>query len=150
MIKLSMVSVCMVALALVAGCGGDECEGACECTGSSCACPDSGDCLVDCVGDCDLQCSGSGNCDFACGAGCVASCTGSGDCLVAVGDDSSVSCPGQGGCDVRCAGDCSVSCPGSGVCTVDCEPGSVCEISGCNSAPASCPDDIQVCGGPCP
>jgi hypothetical protein len=140
-----------VAALLASGCGnGEGCEGACECVGSECVCPASGDCVVDCIDDCDLQCAGSGNCDFVCGDLCSASCTGSGECLVTVGDDSDVSCTGSGGCEVECHGDCTVACPGSGACTVYCAPGIACDITGCSDSVQSCPEEVLVCGTSCP
>jgi hypothetical protein len=138
-----------VVLALVS-CGGGGTQGEVECSGADCVCPGTGDCLVDCISDCNLQCAGSGRCDFECGAGCDVACTGSGPCIVTVGDDSNVSCPGSGGCDVACNGDCNVACPGSGDCIVRCAPGAVCNISMCSGSVTSCPDGISVCGGPCP
>jgi hypothetical protein len=148
---LSFLFVVAAALAAIQ-CGGhdDVCEGACECSGLECTCPDEGDCYVDCISDCALDCAGSGNCEFECGAACDVACTGSGECLVTVGDDSTVSCPGSGGCDVVCLGDCDVSCPGQGTCIVDCEPGFVCNLTDCSGSAESCPDDVQVCGGGCP
>jgi len=138
----------LASFALV-GCEGSACEGDCVCRGAECACPSSGDCRVDCAGDCDLACTGSGNCDFTCGAGCLATCPGSGECLVDVGVGSRVTCTGSGNCDVACAGDCVVECPGSGDCVMRCAPGAVCTFERCES-PMECPDGVSVCGGRCP
>jgi hypothetical protein len=131
-------------------CGGSDCEGACECVGSECACPDSGDCYIDCVDECDLTCSGSGNCEFYCDDLCLVDCTGSGECLVSTGDDSDITCTGSGGCDVDCDGDCNITCPGQGVCTVHCEPEFECNIDSCPGSVTECPDGVQVCNGNCP
>lgn len=144
MIRSILVSITLV----LAACGGDGAEGDVECSGAECVCPGTGDCLVDCTADCDLQCAGSGSCDFLCGADCDVACTGSGACVVTVGDGGFVACPGSGGCDVVCDGDCDVECPGSGECLVQCAPGAICSLSRCS--PVSCPNDIDVCNGPCP
>ena len=133
-----------------AGCDGSVCEGDCECVGADCVCPASGDCLIDCTADCDLQCAGSGSCDFMCGPSCATACTGSGECVVDVGDLSTVRCTGSGDCDVSCAGDCTVSCPGSGDCLVRCLPGFDCLVEDCGSGAAECPDGVIVCGAACP
>ncbi len=132
-----------------ASCGDDdECVGACECRGAECVCPSTGDCLVQCVADCDLQCAGSGACDFECGDGCAASCTGSGECEVDVGAASTVSCTGSGDCDVACHGDCTVRCPGSGDCILRCEAGADCTMEACASDVTECPDGrTRICGG---
>ena len=146
----------LVALAFVlslAACGSDgECDGACECEADACICPSTGDCAVDCIGDCDLQCAGSGDCDFHCVDGCLAACTGSGHCLVDVGDDSAVDCTGSGGCEVICHGDCSVACPGSGECVVHCDPDleAACDFDSCSGSVVECPDGVLVCNGDCP
>jgi hypothetical protein len=154
-----LVAICLSGSALAAvflsfvgnaGCGGSECEGACECSGSDCVCPESGDCFIDCVDDCDLQCAGSGDCDFVCDDFCTATCSSSGECIVSMGDDSTASCTGSGDCDIHCNGDCAVACPGSGVCTVWCEPGFDCTLDPCSSNLQTCPDDVLVCGGSCP
>ena len=135
---------------ILAACGGDSPEGYVDCSGSSCVCPSSGDCAVDCSSACDLQCAGSGFCDFICGDDCLVACTGSGACLVDVGDDSSVACPGSGGCDVACHGDCTVACPGSGECIVRCDVGAICNLTSCSGSTNTCPNGVTVCGGPCP
>lgn len=149
---MKLAFIACLCLLCVAACDDhdDVCEGACECSGLDCACPDSGDCYIDCISDCALSCTGSGNCDFECGPGCDVACQGSGDCIVDVGDDGTVSCPGSGGCDVLCEGDCSVSCPGQGVCVARCAPGFACDLTDCSGNTMSCPDDIIVCGGGCP
>jgi hypothetical protein len=127
-----MKNILIACVLAVAGCGGENIQGHVECTGASCVCPSSGDCLVDCEGTCDLQCAGSGNCDFICDADCIVACTGSGVCVVDVGDESDVSCSGSGACIVRC------------------DPGFVCNISSCSGSTTSCPNGVSVCGGPCP
>src|SRR5690606_9937169 len=71
-----------------AACGSSSGDAVCQ--GSECQCPGSGDCQVDCRGDCDLACAGSGDCDFLCGDGCETTCSGSGECLLGVGDASTV------------------------------------------------------------
>jgi hypothetical protein len=145
----SKLIACASIVWLAVGCGGDGAEGDVECSGSSCVCPSTGDCLVDCTGDCDLQCAGSGACDFICGADCIVDCTGSGPCVVDVGDNSTVDCTGSGGCDVICFGDCSVSCPGSGTCVVECDAADAeCLLEGCEEV-VSCPDGTAVCNGSC-
>jgi hypothetical protein len=130
---------------------GDPVEGlTCDCSGTECVCPSSGDCAISCVSECVLQCAGSGNCTFHCAADCQASCTGSGNCTMVVGNGSTVSCTGSGDCDITCEADCTVSCPGQGTCTVYCQPGASCGIADCPNAPESCPDDVLVCNGTCP
>ena len=140
-----------MAAVAAAGCTNSGCEGACECRGTECACPSSGDCFVGCVGDCDLSCTGSGDCDFECTEGCQASCPGSGACVLDVGPVSSVSCTGSGGCDVLCQGDCDVECPGSGVCVVRCPVAdAVCTIERCSGDVIDCGGGVAVCNGSCP
>lgn len=146
--------VFVVTLTSFTGCGDDNdddesARGDVTCEGTSCQCPGTGDCDVDCHADCDLACTGSGDCAFACGAACQASCPGSGACFIDVGDASSVVCSGSGGCDVTCHGDCSVECPGSGECIVRCDAGHMCDIERCEDA-ITCPDGVQVCNGQCP
>jgi hypothetical protein len=150
MMKLLVSTVTLVAALFAGGCHGSECEGDCECRGTECQCPSSGDCLVDCAADCDLACTGSGDCDFVCGPDCAASCPGSGMCLLDVGAASSVSCTGSGGCDVACHGDCTVDCPGSGVCVARCAEGAVCTFDRCSGEVVECPGRVQVCNGSCP
>ena len=140
------------ALGAFMGCGDDEdgrVRGDAVCSGTECQCPGTGDCEIECRGDCDLACTGSGDCAFSCGAQCEAACPGSGACIVDVGGASSVSCSGSGGCDVTCRGDCTVDCPGSGPCTVRCAAGSDCELTRCEDV-VTCSDGIQVCNGACP
>jgi hypothetical protein len=150
------------ACALVGACGddpppddddctvGDPLEGpTCECSGTSCVCPSSGDCGIHCITDCDLQCAGSGSCDFDCTTGCDVACTGSGNCDVEVGGDSNVECTGSGDCDVTCTGDCTVKCPGSATCTVRCADDAACNVESCSGEVTSCPENVQVCNGGC-
>lgn len=145
------VPICLAALlaaAAIQGCG-DDSSGEFECRGSDCVCPSSGDCRIDCAGECDLRCAGSGACDFSCGDDCDVACTGSGPCAVSIGDAGDVACTGSGGCDVACGGDCAIDCPGSGACIARCEPGFTCTLQ-CPEGAASCPDGVQVCNRPCP
>ena len=149
MTRLTMTLGALLALApFLSSCGDDEeCVGACECRGSECQCPASGDCAVRCVADCDLECTGSGNCDFICGDGCFTGCRSSGECLVDVGATSTVDCTGSGNCDIACHGDCTVRCPGSGDCIVHCVEGAACNIEGCSGEVTECPDGITtICG----
>jgi hypothetical protein len=150
LLLLSLRSLLAAGLLLAAGCDASACEGDCECAGADCVCPATGDCLIDCTADCDLQCAGSGSCDFVCGPGCLAECTGSGSCVVDVGEASRVDCTGSGDCDVACHGDCTVSCPGSGDCVVRCDPGVDCTVERCEGPFTECPDGVVVCGGACP
>jgi hypothetical protein len=138
------------AVGTISGCSGSS--GDFECRGSACVCPSSGDCNVNCLGDCNLQCAGSGACGFTCGAGCVSACTGSGPCGVEVGAGSMISCTGSGGCDVICHGNCTIRCPGSGECAGACapdSPGCVIEIQQCNGQVNQCAAGAKVCGGNC-
>jgi hypothetical protein len=124
----------------------------CECIGSDCICPSSGDCAIYCVDNCSLQCAGSGSCDFLCDAACDVKCTGSGNCVSEVPHGSKVACTGSGDCDVLCHGDCSVACPGSGTCTVTCAPGAICdlEITNCEGVEECAGGSTLVCNGGCP
>lgn len=115
-------------------------DGHCECEGSDCICPASGDCDIECTADCDLQCAASGNCTFACGDACVTACTGSGNCTIDVGAGSLVRCTGSGNCDVVCHGECTVECPGQGDCALTC-------VDDVEGAYQNC-DGHQACG-PC-
>jgi|GEM_PF-6114090 len=142
------------ALSCGTGGGGGELtfSGDAVCGGSTCECPGSEGCQVDCPGACDLECQGSGACDLACGRNCQASCEGSGACKVTIGHEGMVNCPGSGGCVVTCQGDCFVDCPGSGLCMAYCAPESVCEITSCAANPVSCfsGNGVAVCNGDCP
>jgi hypothetical protein len=160
---LSVRTILFSAFAAVAGfsvglaCARDDaqCEGACECHGNDCVCPDEGDCALDCTGDCNLHCSGSGSCDFDCDENCNVRCTGNGPCIIDVGHGSDVTCPGNGLCDVACHGDCNVACS-SGTCIVRClleDEGAICELEPCSTDITECPDHpdhVRVCSGGCP
>lgn len=127
-------------------------NGVCECQGSSCVCPSSGDCLLNCAAGCNLQCAGSGDCRFSCGSTCSTSCTGSGHCNLDVGPSATVSCTGSGGCDVVCHGNCTVRCPGSGKCSAVCAPetpGCVIDMTQCSGTVNRCSSGVFLCHANC-
>lgn len=47
-------SILLFITIVLVGCGGGGAEGDVECSGAACVCPGSGDCIVDCIADCDL------------------------------------------------------------------------------------------------
>jgi hypothetical protein len=118
-------------------------------------------------GPCSANCEAAGRCDVVCGAGgCVVSSTGtnflavecppSAHCTVDAQTVSTtvVECREGSTCDVDCRDtpSCRVSCRGTTArCTIQCAGSPDCRMADCEpGGMMSCPDDVLVCGTPCP
>lgn len=119
--------------------------GPCTCDADACVCPDSGDCEIDCVGDCSMKCEGAQACDFVCaGPSCFVECTGSELCDVTIEVRGEVRSSGSGDCEITCTGPCR-RVRGSGFCGLACSP----DDPGETLMPSECTDGRTACG-PCP
>jgi hypothetical protein len=94
---------------------------------------------------CGESCSGANSCHFTCSAN--ATCTASADNT----DTGVMDCSPGSTCQLKCTniGDhCTLNCNNAS-CLIDCGSSS-CNLSNCSGAVTSCPNNVKVCGRPCP